>query len=202
MTAEWPGSGGDGPRGWPDEPPVLTDGVVLLRGLVAEDVDAIHRACQDPLISRYTTVPSPYTPEHAEGFVSDLGAPRWAAVREAGDGRAVRHGVLVITDAPTGEFCGVIDLQVVDLEAGTATVGYWMAAWARGGGRGARALRLLMAWAFDSVGLTSVHWEAMLGNDASRAMAERVGFVIDGESTCNGEPAWTATLTPETFRGL
>ena len=33
------------------------------------DADAIFEACQDERLQRYTTVPSPYTREHAEGFI-------------------------------------------------------------------------------------------------------------------------------------
>ncbi|CAB4928424.1 unannotated protein [freshwater metagenome] len=59
---------------WPAESPVLSDGVVTLRGLVRDDVDAVFAACQDPEIPRFTSVPSRYLREHAESFVNDLGA--------------------------------------------------------------------------------------------------------------------------------
>jgi len=37
----------------------------------AEDAEWITRACQDPLVLRYTLVPRPYTIEHARLFVVD-----------------------------------------------------------------------------------------------------------------------------------
>ena len=184
---------------WPAEAPVLSDGVVTLRGLAPDDVDAVFVACQDPEIPRFTTVPRPYLREHAESFVNDLGAVRWSAERPDPDGGndPVRHGVLAITDATLERLCGTIDLQRVDLASGTATVGYWMAAEERGRGLTTLALRLLMRWAFDDAGLEVVRWEAMRANEASRAVAEKVGFVIDGEGVCGDEPSWTATLTRE-----
>lgn len=187
---------------WPPEAPVLSDGVVTLRGLAPDDVDAVFAACQDPEIPRFTTVPSPYLREHAEAFVSDLGAVRWHAERPdpLGGVEPVRHGVLAITDATSARLCGTIDLQKVDLASGTATVGYWMAAEERGRGLTTRALRLLMLWAFDEAGLQMVRWEAMRANEGSRAVAEKVGFVIDGEGVCGDEPSWTATLTRERLR--
>jgi len=62
---------------WPAEAPVLSDGVVTLRELVRDDVDAVFAACQDPEIPRFTTVPSPYLWEHVESFVNDHGAGVW-----------------------------------------------------------------------------------------------------------------------------
>lgn len=51
------------------EPVELTDGTVVLSPPTDADVDAIFLACQDPEIQAWTTVPSPYEREHAEGFV-------------------------------------------------------------------------------------------------------------------------------------
>jgi len=59
---------------WPAVAPVLSDGVVTLRGLVPDDVDAVFAACQDPEIPRFTNVPSRYLREHVESFVNDHGA--------------------------------------------------------------------------------------------------------------------------------
>ena len=39
-----------------------------------DDVDAIHAACQDADIQRYTTVPSPYPRSEAEAFVEKVRA--------------------------------------------------------------------------------------------------------------------------------
>lgn len=55
------------------EPVVLRTDRLILRAPTAADVDAIYAACQDPEIPRWTTVPSPYTREHAEGFVELVG---------------------------------------------------------------------------------------------------------------------------------
>ena len=70
----------------------LTDGAVVLSPPGPADVDAITEACRDPLIARWTTVPSPYTRADALHFVEDVvpagwtqGRPDWA-VRTAADG--------------------------------------------------------------------------------------------------------------------
>ena len=71
---------GDSP--WPSAQPVLSDGVVCLRGFRAEDTAEVYRACQDPAIQHFTQVPVPYLPEHAAGWVSG-NAALWAEARTA-----------------------------------------------------------------------------------------------------------------------
>jgi hypothetical protein len=45
--------------------PRLEDGVIALRPMREDDVAAVTAACQDPLIARYTLVPSPYGEDDA-----------------------------------------------------------------------------------------------------------------------------------------
>src|SRR4051794_14334692 len=45
--------------------PTLTDGTVTLRAHRADDVQGSFEQCQDPVSQRWTTVPVPYTLEHA-----------------------------------------------------------------------------------------------------------------------------------------
>ena len=54
----------------PDARPTLIDGDLVLRPWQLADADAVYEACQDPIIQMYTTVPVPYTREHAEAFVT------------------------------------------------------------------------------------------------------------------------------------
>jgi RimJ/RimL family protein N-acetyltransferase len=44
-------------------------------------------------------------------------------------------------------------------------------------GRGARALA---GWGFRELGLTRIQWRAEVGNDASRRIAEKAGFTMEG----------------------
>jgi len=50
---------------WPQEIATLTHGLVTLRPSNENDIDAIYKACQDPLIPAFTTVPGEYTIDHA-----------------------------------------------------------------------------------------------------------------------------------------
>ncbi|KPC96276.1 acetyltransferase, partial [Streptomyces sp. NRRL F-6602] len=54
------------------EPITLTTARLTLRALATADVDAVYRACQDPEIRRWTTVPSPYRRADAEHFVTRI----------------------------------------------------------------------------------------------------------------------------------
>jgi RimJ/RimL family protein N-acetyltransferase len=151
------------------EPFELTDGTVLLRTPGVEDVADIHRICQDPEIQRWTTVPGPYLPEHAHGFVTEFvaggwpkGSPTWA-IREIADG---------------ARLVGMISLAAQPVRS--AEIGWWLAPEARGRGLMTRATQLVVDAAFDRMGLDRVEWRAFAGNEASRAVAERVGFRMDG----------------------
>ena len=75
---------------------IIEDGV-LLRPWRETDAEAVHRACQDPDIQRWTTVPRPYRPEHAHGFVTEMSRKAWAE----GTGAP-----FAVCDPATGELLG------------------------------------------------------------------------------------------------
>ncbi len=173
-------------------PPVLPlDGVPgSLRGWRPADVPAVTRACQDPESVRWTTVPTPYGAEDAEFFTADIVPGQWA--RGAGAGYAIADG--------DDRYAGSIDLRLDPSDEGSAEVGYLVAPWARGKGYAPAAVRTICAWGFSALGLERVVWKAYLGNDASRRVAEKAGFTIEGvgRGTCvqRGErrDAWVGSL--------
>jgi RimJ/RimL family protein N-acetyltransferase len=61
-----------------------------------------------------------------------------------------------------------------------ADLGFALGPWARGRGVTRRALRLMLPWAFDVLGLDVVHWQAVVGNWASRRVAWSVGVRVEG----------------------
>ena len=86
-----------------------------------------------------------------------------------------------VTDAASGRLLG-------DGRAARAAtpamreIGYWTAPWARGQGVMTAAARLACRFGFDVLGLERIEWWAAVGNDASRRVAEKVGFTVEG--TC------------------
>ncbi|OKI87633.1 GNAT family N-acetyltransferase [Micromonospora sp. CB01531] len=175
------------------EPVEIVEDGLLLRPWRAEDADAVYRACQDPDIQRWTTVPRPYRPEHALDFVARRSAAAWA------DGSGAEFAVC---DAATGELLASCGLVSIDRGLGSAEVGYWTAPWARGRGVAVRATRAVARWAFDVGKLRRLIWQAEIGNHASRLVALRAGFRIEGElrlaqPAVDGRPeGWLGSLLP------
>ena len=147
------------------EPPRLTDGEVALRALRETDVPQIHEACQDPLIPRFTRVPSPYTLEHA-----------WAALLP--DGAEIRRAIVPAAD--DDRLLGVGGLLRFTADGRACEVGYWLAPWGRGRGAATRAVALICAWGFEALGLERIELHAHAENAPSCAVAARTGFAEAG----------------------
>ncbi|WBB64844.1 GNAT family N-acetyltransferase [Micromonospora sp. WMMD812] len=171
----------------------ITEEGLLLRPWRASDAESVHRACQDPDIQRWTTVPRPYLPEHANGFVTEISGRAWAE----GTGAP-----FAVCDAATGELLGSCGLVTIDARLGSGEIGYWTAPWARGRGVTVRAVRAVARWAFDSLKLRRLIWQAEVGNHASRLVALRAGFRVEGRLRL-ADPApdgradgWIGSLLP------
>jgi RimJ/RimL family protein N-acetyltransferase len=59
-------------------------------------------------------------------------------------------------------------------------LGYMVAGWARGRGVGTEALRQLTRWALDERGAQRLSLIINVGNEPSRRVAERCGYVLEG----------------------
>jgi RimJ/RimL family protein N-acetyltransferase len=149
--------------------PTLTDGEITVRGLREADIPAIVAACQDPAISRWTRVPSPYTREDAVLFLASV-------VTEAAAGEGI---ALAVADGDD-RLIGTVGLMELDGD-GSGEIGYWTAAKARGRGCTRRAVVLLRDWAHQALGLTTIEILAHRDNRPSQLVAERAGFADTGE---------------------
>jgi RimJ/RimL family protein N-acetyltransferase len=130
----------------------------------------VTAACQDPEIQRWTLVPSPYRPEHAEEWLA-------AVPERARAGEAV--SLLAFDD--DGRLAGSFSLMELDLVRGYGEIGYWVASWARGRGVATRAVGLLHGWAVEALGLRRLEILPHAGNAPSRRVAERCGYTDTGE---------------------
>ena len=147
--------------------PTLRDGDVVLRALDEKDVEGCYEQCIDPASVRWTHAPSPYTREMAREFCTDVAAESWAEDTEWVF--AVEH---------EGAYAGNIALR--NDGHGRAEVAYGAHPAARGTGAMERAVRLLLEWGFTEKSLSTVTWRAKRGNWASRKLAWRLGFSMDG----------------------
>lgn len=167
--------------------PTLTDGTVTLRGHRADDARGVFEQCQDPISQQWTTVPLPYSMEDARSFVTATMPTGWA------DG--TDWGFAVEVD---GRYAGTVELR--DEGEGRLEIAYGSHPWVRGTGAMERALRLLVDWGFDDRQARVLVWRANKGNWASRKVAWRLGFTIEGTVRAalaqRGElrDAWVGTL--------
>jgi RimJ/RimL family protein N-acetyltransferase len=176
----------------------IRTGTILLRPWRAEDAPAVYEACQDPLIQRWTSVPRPYRLEHAEEFVTNITRQAWTT------GTGAPFGVF---DAETGTLLGSNGLNTIDRYQGESEVGYWIAPAARGRGVATWSTHAVAWWALQTVGSLRVQWRAEVGNHASRYVAERLGFRLEG-TLRNGiwrvgggrADAWIGSLIPGDLR--
>lgn len=153
-------------------PATLTDDRLLLRLPEDVDVTAITQACQDPVLARWVPVPVPYRVAHAQDFV----ATRPVAWTDEQAGEMTWS----VTDRSTDRLLAMVGLHARD--ATMREIGYWTAPWARGQGVMTAAARLACRFGFEALGLERIEWWAGVGNDASRRVAEKIGFVVEG--TC------------------
>ncbi len=143
---------------------------ISLRPAEERDIEAIYQSCRDEETLRWTTLPLDYPREKAEGFVSEY-APGWWT---RGEGAA-----WVIADSDDN-YVGQLDLRIDPRDKAVADVGFITAPHARGRGYMTAAVRAAVSFGFQELKLQRIEWRAHVGNDASRRVAEKVGFQFEG----------------------
>ncbi|SDC66522.1 GNAT family N-acetyltransferase [Streptomyces prasinopilosus] len=166
----------------------LTAGTLTLRPWSPRDAAELAELHRDEALRRWTS----------ENVHDEAGAARWVTAqqrgREAGDrfSFAVQEtpqetpgGALGEARAPgTGaRLVGNVVLKYADRGSGSAEVGYWTAAHARGRGVAPRALGALADWAFTAFaheGLVRLELLHQVDNTASCRVAGKAGFTLTG----------------------
>jgi RimJ/RimL family protein N-acetyltransferase len=150
--------------------PTLTAGELTLRPPTRRDVPGIVECRSDPETARWFGVPQPYTEEDARTHVDRTVPRRWARGAEA---------VFAIADAADA-YVGSVDLRIRTGDPGVAEVGFAVTPGSRGRGHAGAAVREICRWGFAELGLSRIEWRAEVGNDASRRVAEKAGFTVEG----------------------
>jgi RimJ/RimL family protein N-acetyltransferase len=140
--------------------PVLSDGVVTLRGSEPRDGAAIEAGMHDPDVVRWIGAPRP----SAEAVLAE-NDERWA------DGSPT----LSICELD-GTCVGLVWMNRRASDAATGSVGYWLLPAARGRGLATRAVRLLSTWVTSELGITTLRLTTAPDNHRSQRVAERSGF--------------------------
>jgi RimJ/RimL family protein N-acetyltransferase len=154
----------------PPDPP-LRDGDLLLRPSTPDDLPAILAVYSETDI------------QHWMGWDFDADGPTEDDIRgniERAE-QAWRDGTWApfrIADPETDEVVGGVNLRFCDFDI--AEISYFLRASARGRGFATRAVRLVVQWGFDELGLARIELRAHPENLPSQRVAERAGFVREG----------------------
>lgn len=86
----------------------------------------------------------------------------------------------LVLDRHSGRLLGSVGLHRTDWTLPKTEVGYWLRDSAVGQGYASEAVRALTHWALEGLGAQRVELVTDPLNQASRAVAERCGFVLEG----------------------
>ncbi|MBY6188642.1 GNAT family N-acetyltransferase [Marinobacter hydrocarbonoclasticus] len=96
------------------------------------------------------------------------------ALSEYGEGHSLICGLLL-----DGELVGMMDLRDMDARR-VGVLGYWLAEAFQGRGVVSRAAQGLIRYGFEVLGLEKVELRCATANAPSCAVAERLGFTLEG----------------------
>ena len=133
------------------------------------DASSFRAACADGEIPRWTGFPYGMSEEDARRLVRD---------RISGTDEGTSAAFAVVDGA--GTLLGSVSLLWLDRPNAVGCVAYWLRQESRGAGVGTRAVAMLCKWALESLGLARLQLTVDVRNEASRRLAERVGFRHEG----------------------
>lgn len=177
------------------EPITLSTERLLLRPFGERDTDAVLAACQDPDIKRWIPVPDPYEREHAVDFVDNVSPAGWR------EDTMYNFGVFAREDGTLIGSMGLVQLARLPADR-QAELGFWTAKERRRRGYTVEAAHAVIDWAFAGLGVERLEWVATAGNEGSRAVARRLGFVMEGLQRSRimhrgtRRDAWAGALLP------
>ncbi|MFE3887744.1 GNAT family N-acetyltransferase [Streptomyces lydicus] len=183
------------------KPVTLATERLVLRPFEPSDAPAVHAACQEPDIPRWTSVPSPYGIEDAEHFVGTVVPEGWR------EDTAYHFAVVSRADGSLVGAMGLVRLDRLHTPERQAELGYWTAREHRGRGCTAEAGRAVVRWGFDALGVERLEWHAEAGNEGSRAVARTLGFHMEGmlraKTVRDGtrRDVWIGSLLPSDLPG-
>lgn len=154
---------------------------IVLRPWRRADIAALVPLIDDGEVRRWLDrIPDPYTVADAEEYIAGTRVALTAGTQAA---------LAVVAD---GRLAGSIDLRIDGRDGANAEIGYWVAAGLRGRGVASTAARLLCDFGFGTLGLRRIELNAAVGNTASRRVAEKAGFELEGVrrayQTVHGDP--------------
>src|SRR6266536_1311335 len=150
--------------------PELSAGPYVSRAFRPADVRLVAEASAEPYIPLVTSVPVPFTEDDGLAFIT----------RQHVRARDNVGYSMAIADRVTDRAVGSIGLWLRDLDAGRASVGYWIVPSARGNHAAGHALRAVARWALGVLRIPRLELFVEPGNTASIRTAQHAGFVQEG----------------------
>jgi RimJ/RimL family protein N-acetyltransferase len=151
------------------DPVTLETPRLLLRPFASTDSDAVLAACQDKDIQLWTPMAAPFGREEADKYVGETASQGWLTDRDYILGAFRKDDGDLI-----GSFC------LTRISQGVYEIGYWADRRQRRQGYSAEAARALCDWGFRALDAHRIEWWAMTGNTSSLALAEKLGFTVEG----------------------
>jgi ribosomal-protein-serine acetyltransferase len=107
--------------------------------------------------------------------IGDTRSFLWATLQQFASNAGIQAGIW-----HRGELVGAVGNHGINWEHRQTDLGYWLAADSQGKGLMTRACAALIDHAIHDQGLNRVEIRAATGNVRSRAVAERLGFTLEG----------------------
>ena len=149
----------------------ITTERLVLRALDASDVPALTEMMNDELVAAWTSVPAPYTEDHARAWIN----------RHAPELRTSGRGLLLaVTEFLTQRLVGVVHLHHTDWRLRSGELSYTIAPWARGEGYACEAALALARWLFREQRFERLELRTAADNTAAQQVAQRIGCISEG----------------------
>lgn len=152
--------------------PIRT-GRLLLRPVTLEDAEGLFVRRNDPEMTRYASWTVPFPRERAQQMIEDIVAMEGPVSGE--------WWMLIIADPATGAVYGDLALHLLS-EGRIAEVGYTLAPAHWGKGYATEAVAALIAYVFETLGVTRVVGIIHPDNRASAMVLERTGLLFEGHT--------------------
>lgn len=157
------------PRSWRRALPVISDGMVTLRGLTADDAAPLAVRLNRPAVLEHMAAPPPSVNAFAR-FI------RWSQAQR----RRGTHACFAIVPSGRDEAVGIVQIWRVEPDFSTAEWGIVIGDTHWGRGIGSRASRLLFEFAFTTLGVTRLESRVASGSERGLKLMERLGATHEG----------------------
>lgn len=150
--------------------PTLETDRLILRGMRVSDTEDMYAYARRPSVTQYLTW-NPHTdPAETREYLTYVG-------------QRYRTGDFydwAVVDRESGHMIGTCGFTSFNCPHDTAEIGYVLNPAYQGKGLATEAVRRVLDFGFDELGLHRIEAHFMEGNDASRRLMERVGMTFEG----------------------